>query len=46
MTLVKNLNILPNLFLFQKGLDMMFDGILEKKTDTVFITPGAAEENI
>ena len=33
MTLVKNLNILPNLFLFQKGLDMMFDGILEKKEE-------------
>ena len=31
MTLVKNLNILPNLFLLQKGLDMMFDGILDKK---------------
>ena len=31
MTLGKNLNILPNLFLFQKGLDMMFDGILHKK---------------
>ena len=31
MTLVKNLNILPNTFLFQKGLDMMFDGILDKK---------------
>ena len=33
MTLVKNLNILPNLFLFQKGLDMMFDGILDKKEE-------------
>ena len=31
MTLVKNLNILPNLFLFQKGLDMMFDGILKEE---------------
>ena len=29
--LVKNLKILSNLFLFQKGLDMMFDGVLGKK---------------
>ena len=29
--LVKNLKILSNLFLFQKGLDIMVDGILDKK---------------
>ena len=37
MTLVKNLNILPNLFLFQKGLDMMFDGILDKKEEPMIL---------
>ena len=39
MILVKNLNFLPNFFLSQKGLDMifskglyvMFDDVLEKK---------------
>ena len=31
MILVKNLKFLLNLFLFQKGLDMMFDGVLGKK---------------
>ena len=27
----QKVKILPNLFLFQKGLNMMFDGILGKK---------------
>ena len=31
MIWVKNLKFLLNLFLFQKGLDMMFDGTLGKK---------------
>ena len=31
MIWVKNLKFLLNLFLFQKGLDMMFDGSLGKK---------------
>ena len=31
MILVKNLKFLLNLFLFQKGLDMIFDGVLGKK---------------
>ena len=37
MTLVKNLNILPNLFLFQKGLDVMFDSILDKKEPMILV---------
>ena len=31
MILVKNLNFLPNFFLSQKGLDMMFADVLDKK---------------
>ena len=31
MILVKNLKILPNLFLFLKNLDIKFDGVLDKK---------------
>ena len=32
MILGKNLKFLLNLFLFQKGLDMIFDGVLGKKS--------------
>ena len=32
MIWIKNLKFLLNLFLFQKGLDMMFDGALGKKS--------------
>ena len=35
MILVKNLNFLPNFFLSQKGLDMIFDDVLDKKISLV-----------
>ena len=37
MILVKKLKFLPNLFLFQKGVDMMFDGILDKKEEPMIL---------
>ena len=35
MILVKNLNFLTNFFLSQKGLDMIFDDVLDKKISLV-----------
>ena len=35
MILVKNLNFLPNFFLSRKGLDMIFDDVLDKKISLV-----------
>ena len=35
MILVKNLDFLPNFFLSQKGLDMIFGDVLDKKISLV-----------